>query len=107
VAVGRGTPGGAIRGYAQLLRAEGGHLAAAVALGSLAAGAAAAAAYALVLSLPAQPWVLATADGYAHYATLPVGLVLTAALVELGQQARLPAEKTAPRPEILILEESA
>jgi hypothetical protein len=61
-------------------------------------------AYALVLSLPAQPWVLATADGYAHYATLPIGLILTAALVELGQQARLPALK-APGLDVLIVDE--
>ena len=37
----------------------------------------------LVLSLPIQTWVLGAADSYAHYATLPVGLLLTAGLVEL------------------------
>ncbi|HEX8201704.1 MAG TPA: hypothetical protein VF590_14575, partial [Isosphaeraceae bacterium] len=100
VAAGRGGPGAAIRGYARLLRAEGGHVAAAVTLGSLTAGAAAAGAYALILSLPAQPWVLPTADGYAHYVTLPVGLVLAAALVELGQRAGPPA-KAAPAPDLV------
>ena len=57
---------------------------------SVMAGGGAALAYLLVLSLPASPWVLAAADGYAHYATLPVGLLLLAALVELGERA-LPA----------------
>ena len=44
-------------------------------------------AYLLVLSLPYSTWALAAADSYAHYGTLPVGLVLLAALVELGERS--------------------
>ncbi len=83
----RGTMGDALRGYGRMLQAEGGHLVAALALGGLAAGVGSAAAYLLVLSLPASTWVLAAADSYAHYATLPVGLILLAALVELGERS--------------------
>ncbi len=46
-----------------------------------------AAAYVIVLSLPASTWALNAADSYAHYATLPVGLILTAALIELGERS--------------------
>ena len=74
-------------GYLRLLRAEAGHLVAALALASLAAGIVAAVAYAIVLALPPQTWVLAAADSYAHYATLPIGLLTLAALVELGGRA--------------------
>jgi hypothetical protein len=56
----------------------------------VAAGAGAAAAYLVVLSLPPQTWVLSAADGYAHYASLPVGLLTLAAVVELAERA-LPA----------------
>ncbi len=80
----RGTWGSALRGYGRMLRAEGGRLAATLALAGLAAGGLAGVAYYAVLALPAQPWVLLAADGYAHYATLPVGLIALAALVELG-----------------------
>jgi hypothetical protein len=80
----RGTLSSTRRGYIRLVAAEGGHLVALLLLGGLAAGAAAAVAYVLVLSLPASTWVLAAADGYAHYVTLPVGLLLLAAMVELG-----------------------
>ncbi len=90
VAWSRGTASSAVRSYFRLLAALGGHLVVLVALAGLAAGGGAALAYLLVLSLPASPWVLAAADGYAHYATLPVGLLLLAALVELGERA-LPA----------------
>jgi hypothetical protein len=90
----RGTLGGAIRGYVRLLWAEGGHLVSAIALGGLAAGSASALAYALVLSLPRQPWVLTAADSYAHYATLPIGLLTLAALVELGERS-LPLARVA------------
>ena len=48
----------------------------------------------LRVALPPQPWVLAAADSYAHYATLPVGLLLLAALVELG--SRVPPPKVEP-----------
>jgi hypothetical protein len=90
----RGSPASAVQGYLRLLTHEGGHLVVVVALAGLAAGAGAALAYVLVLSLPASTWLLAAADGYAHYATLPVGLVLLAALVELGECA-LPTAKPA------------
>jgi hypothetical protein len=71
-------------GYVRLLRAEGGRLVAALAWAGVAAGGTTALAYFLVLSLPPQPWVLAAADSYAHYATLPIGLVLLSGLIELG-----------------------
>ena len=87
----RGSPGEALRGYGRLLRAEGGRLVALLAGTGLAAGVLSAAAYLVLLSLPAQAWVLAAADSYAHYATLPIGLVLASALVELGRRAAPPA----------------
>ncbi|MBV8608950.1 MAG: hypothetical protein JO034_16015, partial [Singulisphaera sp.] len=41
----------------------------------------------LLLAMPPQTWVLSAADGYAHYATLPIGLLALAALVELGERS--------------------
>jgi hypothetical protein len=82
-----GSMGAACRGYFGLLRAHGGRVAATVAATSIASGVAAGVAYGLVLAMPAQPWVLAAADSYAHYASLPIGLAALAALVELGGQA--------------------
>ncbi len=73
VAWSRGTIRGAIAGYLRLLGAEGGHLVATVAIAGVASGLAAAPAYAIILLLPAQTWVLAAADSYAHFATLPIG----------------------------------
>jgi len=96
VAWSRGTPGDALRAYARLLGAEGGHLVAALAMGGLAAGGLSAAAYLLVLSMPASTWALAAADSYAHYATLPIGLILLAALVELGERSLPPATPAGP-----------
>jgi len=90
VAWSRGTPGDALKGYLRLVGAEGGHLVVALAAGGLAAGSLSAAAYLLVLSLPTSTWALTAADSYAHYATLPVGLLLLAALIELGERS-LPA----------------
>jgi hypothetical protein len=87
------------RDYFGLLRVEGGRLAALIALGGLSAGAGAAAIHALVLSLPAQPWVLSAADSYAHYFTLPIGLIVLSALVELGSRAL-------PEAEIVVVEET-
>jgi hypothetical protein len=95
----RGTAAGAVRGYVRLLAAEGGHLVALLVLASLAAGTGAALAYLLVLALPASTWVLGAADSYAHYATLPVGLVLLAALVELGERALPAATLARPDPD--------
>ena len=87
VAWSRGTPGDALKGYLRLLAAEGGHLVASLGLAGVAAGAVSALAYMLVLSLPYSTWALAAADSYAHYGTLPVGLLLLAALVELGERS--------------------
>ncbi len=82
-----GTLGGTGLGYLRLLKAEAGHLVAALALACLAAGIVAGVAYAIVLALPPSTWVLAAADSYTHYATLPIGLLTLAALVELGERA--------------------
>ncbi|MFO0951725.1 MAG: hypothetical protein U0835_11370 [Isosphaeraceae bacterium] len=41
----------------------------------------------MVMSLPVSTWVVAAADGYAHYATLPVGLWLLSALVEVSERS--------------------
>ena len=41
----------------------------------------------MVLLLPSQSWVLAAADSYAHFATLPVGLWTLAALIELAERS--------------------
>ena len=87
VAWSRGTIRGAIAGYERLLSAEGGHLVAVVAMAGVAAGLVTAAAYAVVLLLPVQSWVLAAADSYAHFATLPVGLWALAAFIELAERS--------------------
>jgi hypothetical protein len=87
VAWSRGTIRGAIAGYGRLLAAEGGHLVAVVAIAGLGSGLVAAAAYAVVLLLPVQTWVLGAADSYAHFATLPIGLWTLAAFIELAERA--------------------
>jgi hypothetical protein len=87
VAWSRGTIRGAFAGYGRLLAVEGGHLVAALAMAGVAAGALAAGAYAIVLLLPVQSWVLAAADSYAHFATLPVGLWALAAFIELAERS--------------------
>lgn len=87
VAWSRGTLAGAVRGFGRLLSAEGGHLLAAVVAAGLAAGSLSAVAYVLLLAMPPQTWVLSAADGYAHYATLPIGLLALAAFVELGERS--------------------
>lgn len=84
----------AMAGYGRLLAAEGGHLVAALILAGLATGALSAAAYAVVLLLPAQSWVLNAADSYAHLATLAVGLWTLGVLIELGQRS-LPSARPA------------
>ncbi len=83
----RGRIGEAIVGYARLLATEGGHLVAAIAMAAVAAGLLSAAAYAVVVLLPAQSWVLNAADSYAHFVTLPVGLWTLAAVIELAQRS--------------------
>jgi hypothetical protein len=87
VAWSRGTPGDAMKGYFRLLKAEGGHLVVALAAGGAAAGVISSLAYMLVLSLPTSTWGLSAADSYAHYGTIPVGLILTATLIELGERS--------------------
>ena len=94
----RGTPGDALKGYGRMLSDEGGHLVAAVVAAGLAAGAVSTLAYVLILSLPASTWALSAADSYAHYGSLPVGLVLTAALVELGERSLPMATLAGPEP---------
>ena len=98
VAWSRGTIRGAIAGYLRLLAAEGGHLVAAVAMAGVASGLASAAAYAIVLLLPAQTWVLGAADSYAHFATLPIGLWALAAFIELAERS-LPIAALGRRPD--------
>jgi hypothetical protein len=102
VAWSRGTASGSVSGYFRLLHVEGGHLVATVALAGVASGLAAAAAYAVLLLLPAQTWVLGAADSYAHFATLPIGLWALAAFIELAQRSLptaapvLPTTRTTP-----------
>lgn len=86
----RGRASEAIRGYGRLLAGEGGHLIAVLVMAGVASGLLSAGAYAVVLLLPAQSWVLNAADSYAHYATLPVGVWTLAAFIELAQRT-LPA----------------
>ena len=57
--------------------------------------------------LPTQTWVLAAADSYAHYATLPVGLLMLAGLVELGERSlpgRWPGSRRG-RDEVIVVAE--
>jgi hypothetical protein len=75
---------GTLRVYLQMLRAAGGRLVAVVAGSALASGLLAGLAYQVILRLPPQSWVLLAADSYAHYATLPVGLLLVVTLVEIA-----------------------
>ena len=92
-----GTFGSMLGGYGRMLRDEGGHLVGfLVGTGLMAAGLASGA-YLLVLALPTQTWVLAAADSYAHFATLPVGILTLAGLVELGEHS-LPRAATAAAP---------
>jgi len=83
----RGGWGGALRVYGRMLRREGARLALVLTAASAATGVVSAVAYLAVLALPPQSWVLAAADAYAHYASLPVGLLALAALVELGERS--------------------
>ncbi len=87
VAWSQGTLRGALHGYFRLLSAQGGHLIVAIAMAGVAASLLTAAAYAVVLLLPVQSWVLGAADSYAHFASLPVGLWLLAACVDLAERS--------------------
>jgi len=71
--------------YGRLLRAEGGRLAALMATAGVSVGLASTVAYYAVLALPQQPWVLLAADSYAHFMTLPLGLIFLASLVDLAR----------------------
>jgi hypothetical protein len=82
-----GRPVELVRGWSRLTRAEGGRVVAWLAGSGAVAGALSGLAYGLVLSLPREPWLLAAADSYAHYATLTVGLVSLSGLVELGTRS--------------------
>jgi hypothetical protein len=97
VAWSRGTMGSALAGYRRLLAAQGGHLVVALAMACTASGLLSAGAYAVVLLLPPQSWVLAAADSYAHFATLPIGLWALAAFIELAERS-LPAAAFARQP---------
>ena len=92
---GDGSPGRAVRGYLRLLRVEGARLAVVLALAGLAAAAASALAYLVVLALPTATWVLNAADAYAHFGSLPAGLWALSAMVELGERS-LPTADLAP-----------
>ena len=83
----RGGWGTSLRLYGRTLRKEGARMAVTLSLASAAVGASSALVYLLVLALPPQSWVLAAADAYAHYASLPIGLLALAALVELAERA--------------------
>ncbi len=103
----RGTFDSMLGGYARMLRAEGGHLVGFLLAGGALASGLAAVAYLVVLALPTQTWVLAAADSYAHYATLPVGVLTLAGLVELGERS-LPAAapaKAAVQEEVRVVVE--
>lgn len=88
IAWSRGTWGGVLAGYGRMLRAEGGRLTGLLVFLAAGVGGVSALAYFAVLALPAQPWVLLAADSYAHYASLPLGLLGLASLVELGSRTR-------------------
>lgn len=90
------TRSGLARGWFRLLRQEGGRVAVVVLAGGLAAGLGSALAYAALLALPNSSWGLLAADSYAHYATLPVGLVTLAALVELAGRSAPELPKPEP-----------
>jgi hypothetical protein len=92
----RGRLGEAVSGYRRFLAAEGAHLVVAMAMAGVAAAALSACAYAVVLLLPVQSWVLGAADSYSHFATLPVGLWTLAALIELAQRSLPTAVRARP-----------
>ena len=90
VAWSRGKRWETVRGFGRLLAEDGGRVVVVLAVAALSAGVLSGLAYALILALPGAPWVLAAADSYAHYATIPVGLITLAALVELAGRSVVP-----------------
>lgn len=89
----QGARWGTLRGFGRMLRADGGRVLAVVLVGGVAAGVVSALAYLVVLALPGSTWALNAADSYAHYGSLPVGLVMLAALVELGGRSAVSPPK--------------
>lgn len=83
----RGTVWRLPSGWVRLITAEGGRIVASLATMGIAAGVFAAIPYLFLLLLPVQTWVLAAADSYSHYATLPVAFWGLAALIDLGRSA--------------------
>lgn len=83
----RGGLGESVTGYARMLKADGARVLVVLALAGGASGVLSAAAYAIVLLMPAHSWVLPAADAYAHFATFPIGLWTLAALIELGERS--------------------
>jgi hypothetical protein len=83
-----------------LLQSQAGRLVAIILGGTVASAGLSALAYWTILSLPPQPWLLAAADAYAHFATLPAALLLLATLVELAGQATRPATPHPPNADL-------
>jgi hypothetical protein len=90
----------AVRGYVRLLRAEGGRLLALTLAAGLLGGALSGASYWLVLSFPASAWLLNAADSYAHYLTLPIGLLALTAGIELAARSLPQARLADPRQDV-------
>ncbi len=74
----------------RMMRHEGGRLVAMVAFCGVGIGIAVALVYALLFQYPVQSWLLAAADSYSHYVTIPLGLILLATLVEIADRVSLP-----------------
>jgi hypothetical protein len=87
VAWSRGSLGEAVVGFRYLLQKQGGHLVAAIAMASTAAGLLGGLIYPVMLLLPPAGWVLPAADSYSHYLTLPVGLWTVAAMIDLMERS--------------------
>jgi hypothetical protein len=97
VAWSRGSTRETFHGFRRLLSREAGRLAVVLTTAGVAAASAAASAYLLVLLLPPAGWVLAAADAYAHYATMPFGLWTLSVLVILAGRS-LPVATATPGP---------
>lgn len=92
---------GCLTRFGRMLRQDGGHLLVWLAVLSALIGGMSALATALVLSLPAQAWVLAAADSYAHLVSMPIAALLLAGLIELGGRV----EPVKSKPSIDALQE--
>lgn len=87
VAWSEGSTAGTLHGFRRLLARQTGRLIVVLAIAGAASAAAAGAAYFVVFLLPPAGWLLAAADSYAHYATMPIGLWTIAALVTLAEHS--------------------